>query len=59
MARGVKLDPWPKITLLYMKHTAVLWFDFVDYAFVYSRLRIIIHCKDINEKLLEIFLCND
>lgn len=30
MVKGVKLDPWPKIALLYMKHTAVLWFDFVD-----------------------------
>lgn len=28
MGKGAKLDAWPKIVLLYIKPTAVLWFDF-------------------------------
>lgn len=28
MGKGVKLDALPKVALLYIKHTAVLWLDF-------------------------------
>lgn len=28
MGKGTKLDAWPKIALLYIENTAMLWFEF-------------------------------
>jgi len=42
MEKGLKVDAWPKIALLYIKYTAVCWFDFEAYMFMYLKPRILL-----------------
>lgn len=52
MKKGFKVDAWPKIALLYIRHTAVLWFDFVGLQVYILEAKNIVHCKDINVKVI-------
>lgn len=50
MEKGFKADAQPKIALLYIKHTAVLWFDFAGLQLYVLEAQNIVYCKDINVK---------
>lgn len=55
MDKALKLDAWPKIALLYIKHTAVLWFNFTGLQVYIFEAKNIAYCKDRNVKVIRNF----